>query len=74
MRGLVSRVTADVAHRCDIALNHATLLTDDPSALPNAPGFKEHRHDQSIFSTLMWKHGMNGSEMWTSVPTRYGTS
>lgn len=26
------------------------LITDKRSAVPNKPGFKEHRHDQSIFS------------------------
>lgn len=29
------------------------LVDDSPSLLPNAHGFKEHRHDQSIFSLLM---------------------
>ena len=33
------------------------LLTDEPSILPNDSGFIEHRHDQSIFSLLMKKHG-----------------
>ncbi len=28
------------------------LLDDSPSVLPNSPNFKEHRHDQSLFSIL----------------------
>ena len=34
------------------------LLDDSPSVLPNYGGFKEHRHDQSIFSLLVKKHGI----------------
>jgi len=33
------------------------LITDAPSVLPNAHDFIEHRHDQSVFSLLMKKHG-----------------
>ena len=33
------------------------LITDHESVLPNAQGFIEHRHDQSLFSLLMKKHG-----------------
>lgn len=33
------------------------LITDGPGILPNAPDFIEHRHDQSVFSLLMKKHG-----------------
>jgi hypothetical protein len=33
------------------------LITDHHSVLPNADGFIEHRHDQSLFSLLMKKHG-----------------
>lgn len=29
-----------------------TLADDSPSQSPNLPGFREHRHDQSIFSVL----------------------
>ena len=37
-----------------IALNDLSreLITDKRSTKPNKPGFKEHRHDQSIFSVL----------------------
>lgn len=33
------------------------LVTDSPSKIPNDPNFKEHRHDQSVFSLLMVKYG-----------------
>jgi hypothetical protein len=39
-----------------LCCNHA-IITDDPSVLPNAHDFIEHRHDQSVFSLLMKKHG-----------------
>ena len=29
------------------------LITDYKSSVPNKPGFKEHRHDQSSFSVLV---------------------
>jgi hypothetical protein len=32
------------------------LLDDSPSNLPNSSNFREHRHDQSIFSLLTKKH------------------
>ena len=34
------------------------LLDDSRSVNPNYPGFREHRHDQSIFSLLTKKHGL----------------
>jgi len=40
----------------NLCCNHA-IITDAPSVLPNAPDFIEHRHDQSVFSLLMKKHG-----------------
>jgi hypothetical protein len=33
-------------------------IDDSPSILPNAPEFKEHRHDQSIFSLLTKKYNL----------------
>lgn len=39
----------------NFALN-THLLDDSPSNLPNAHGFQEHRHDQSIMSLLRKKH------------------
>lgn len=37
-------------------LDDYRYLTDSPSILPNHLGFKEHRHDQAIFSLLVKKH------------------
>ena len=34
------------------------LIDDSPSVLPNAPGFEEHRHDQAIYSLLVYKYGL----------------
>lgn len=34
-----------------------SLFDDSPSRLPNSPRFIEHRHDQSVFSCLAWRHG-----------------
>ena len=36
---------------------HHDLATDSPSIIPNDPNFKEHRHDQSVFSLLIVKYG-----------------
>ena len=33
------------------------LVDDSPSVSPNLDGFNEHRHDQSVFSILIKKHG-----------------
>lgn len=35
-----------------------TLVDDTPSRTPNLPGFKEHRHDQGVFSILAKKYGI----------------
>jgi hypothetical protein len=32
-------------------------VSDEPSRIPNAPSFRDHRHDQSIVSILFKKHG-----------------
>jgi hypothetical protein len=37
-------------------------IDDSPSILPNLPGFKEHRHDQSIFSLLSKKYKLYNSK------------
>lgn len=34
------------------------LITDEPSRSPNLPGFKENRHDQSLYSILGKKYGI----------------
>lgn len=33
-------------------------IDDSPSIEPNYPSFKEHRHDQSVFSLLLKKHNI----------------
>uniref|UniRef100_A0A6C0HZZ8 Uncharacterized protein n=1 Tax=viral metagenome TaxID=1070528 RepID=A0A6C0HZZ8_9ZZZZ len=38
------------------------LIDDTPSILPNDPSFREHRHDQSIFSLLTKKYNMSNEE------------
>lgn len=39
-------------------LDDYSLATDSPSRIPNLHGFKENRHDQSIFSILAKKYGI----------------
>ncbi|GAB6123304.1 hypothetical protein [Dysgonomonas termitidis] len=41
-------------------LDDYSLATDSPSRVPNLPGFKENRHDQSIYSILGKKYGIVG--------------
>jgi len=38
--------------------NNYHFIDDSPSVRPNIPSFNEHRHDQSIFSLLVKKHGL----------------
>lgn len=33
------------------------LIDDTPSTIPNHPSFRDHRHDQSVLSLLVKKHG-----------------
>jgi len=40
-----------------MACERYSLIDDSPSRLQNAPSFKEHRHDQSIFTILFKRHG-----------------
>lgn len=40
----------------EVVYNHFRLITDKPSQSPNLPGFKDNRHDQSIFSILAKKY------------------
>ena len=42
----------------DTACNY-DLIDDTPSIHNNYSGFKEHRHDQSIFNLLVYKYGIN---------------
>ncbi len=45
---------------CLAAMQDARIITDAPnvSGLPNYPGFREHRHDQSVFSLLARKYAL----------------
>lgn len=43
---------------CQLAL-HPGLIDDSLSSQPEWPGFIEHRHDQSVLSCLVQKHGLN---------------
>jgi hypothetical protein len=37
----------------------AGLVDDSPSRSPNEPGFREHRHDQSVFSLIAKQEGVS---------------
>lgn len=43
------------------------LINDSPSLLPNHPEFREHRHDQAILTTLVYREGIS-LHYW---PARY---
>jgi hypothetical protein len=49
------------------------LVSDEPSQLPNIPGFIENRHDQSIFSLLVkcryLENGIDRFNLNSSLPT-----
>lgn len=63
-----ARSRALIDEWAELALTKPELFTDDASAVPNHPAFKEHRHDQSVFSLLMHKHGLHGTSGWEAVP------
>ena len=46
------------------------LIDDSPSKAPNYPGFREHRHDQSIFSLLSKKYELEAFR----DPSQFGSS
>lgn len=57
----------------DICMHHADLFTDKKSTKPNLNGFREHRHDQSVFSIMVkriphleisWKEVEGLAPMW----------
>jgi hypothetical protein len=41
---------------CRVFVTDAHLVDDSPSVLPNAPWFRQHRHDQSVLSVLLKLH------------------
>lgn len=42
-----------------VFIDDFSLVTDKPSVTPNLSGFKENRHDQSIYSILAKKYGIS---------------
>ena len=58
-----------VGRWAELALTASELFTDAPSSRPNESTFYEHRHDQAIFSALMYRRGWSGSghESWKCV-------
>ena len=46
------------------------LIDDSPSVLPNHPEFREHRHDQSILTTLAYREGIL-LHYWPGVYNRF---
>ena len=61
---LCARSRAVIEEWAELALSEPGLFTDDASALPNHHDFVEHRHDQAIFSALMWRSHISASEEW----------
>lgn len=45
-----------------------SLITDEPSRSPNLPGFKENRHDQSIYSILAKKYNIEAVSTNELIP------
>ncbi len=47
------------------------LISDDPCVmgLPNLPGFREHRWDQSLSSLVCLKHGIQGMDVGYDMPS-----
>lgn len=50
---------------CYNVVSHYHLVDDTPSIAPNRPTFREHRHDQSVFSILARKY------LPDSISTKY---
>ena len=46
------------------------LIDDSPSVQPNAPSFKEHRHDQSVWSLLRKMYGRHAIISPSTCPIR----
>ena len=55
------------------ATQNTHLIDDSPSVLPNLPEFKEHRHEQRIFSNMCKLQGalvFSGKETWPENNSR----
>lgn len=48
------------------------LIDDSPSRAPNHPEFREHRHDQSILTTLAYREGIS-IHYWPAVYNKGGS-
>lgn len=46
------------------------LIDDTPSIAPNHPEFREHRHDQSILTTLSYREGLR-LHWWPAIYNRF---
>ena len=50
--------TLELARQFMLLSQNASLISDDPvPSVPNHKAFREHRHDQSIWSLLCYKYG-----------------
>jgi len=52
----------------DFMHNNTALIDDTPSKIEEKTSFKEHRHDQSVFSALCYKHGIKGRSQYEVYP------
>lgn len=50
------------------ATKRPDLFDDSPSMKPNLSGFKENRHDQSVWSLICKKHGVVDKKDWDLIP------
>lgn len=55
----------------NVIYNHFDLITDKPSKSPNLDGFKDNRHDQSIFSMLAKKYQISEFSRNELCPTEF---
>ena len=51
-----------------VFLTDFSLIDDSPSKSENMNGFREHRHDQSVFSLLFKVHGCIPFESGDTIP------
>eukprot|EP00747_Dinoflagellata_sp_TGD_P192952 gnl/TRDRNA2_/TRDRNA2_58530_c0_seq1.p1 gnl/TRDRNA2_/TRDRNA2_58530_c0~~gnl/TRDRNA2_/TRDRNA2_58530_c0_seq1.p1 ORF type:complete len:315 (+),score=49.08 gnl/TRDRNA2_/TRDRNA2_58530_c0_seq1:91-1035(+) len=58
--------TAFVEQWAAAALQHPDLFMDAPAGEVNSAGFREHRHDQAVFSALLHNRAWQGSD-WSFI-------